>query len=108
MQLIPEFNGPELSASGGVCYFCGSGRQPSDKGIVLTDINIHMEGIIEVCRNCVVQMSALYGCLSPEAADDLRARNREFGRRAGVAEKRLAKNDIISGLITELQEEATA
>lgn len=102
MQLIPEFNGP-ISASHGLCYLCHLPRRAGDEGVVDTGINIHMEGGLEICKPCIVEMAAMFGCLTPEKSKDLLKANREYGRKAQNAEKKLAHNDQIARLLGEIK-----
>jgi len=100
IQVVPDF-GP-TSATPGLCYFCRSPRQQGDKGVLSTGVAVDMEGMVELCQKCVEEMGAAFGCLNVEKSDELRKKNREYGRRAQVAEDRLAKQDRITSLIREL------
>jgi len=100
IQVVPDF-GP-TSATPGLCYFCRSPRQPGDKGVLSTGIAVDMEGMVELCQKCVEEMAHVFGCLTVEKSDELRKKNREYGRQAQAAEAKLAKRDEIVKLLKEL------
>lgn len=105
MQLIPGFGGVGSSASPGLCYRCRSHVQ-HDAPVVSTGIWVEMEGLVEFCRQCVVEMASLYGLIAPDKAEALRKSNRslgqqlkaQYGVQASLDKQVSALNDQIEAL----------
>lgn len=107
-QLVPDFGDVGHSASPGLCYICGSDQQEADPGVVSTGKWIEAEGIMEICAACLIEASALVGCVGPvkaaevaERLDALRLSNRSLGRQVKAL---LAENDSIRERLMDAQE----
>ncbi len=79
IQLIPEFSEVGVSATPGVCYMCRTDRQPKAEGVASTGHFIEAEGLMELCKACVLELAALFGVCEPENAERLRSTNRRLG-----------------------------
>ena len=79
IQTYPEFHSAGVSASPGVCYFCGTHRRAEEEAVLSTGVAIHMEGMLELCRACVLEMASHFGAIAPEKAAQLRETNRRLG-----------------------------
>lgn len=51
------------------CMICGNGT--CDEGYVKLGVFYDFEGEQYLCRNCVIQIAELFGCLTPEEAQHL-------------------------------------
>ncbi len=79
MQTYREFSGLGVAATPGVCYLCNTPRQPSAEVVVNTGRFIEGEGVLEVCRACVLEMAGFFGVAAPDKAANLRQQNRTLG-----------------------------
>lgn len=104
MRLVPDFT-DYPSASPGLCYFCRCIRREGEPGVIQTDTAIDMEGLVEICVACVTEMGALFGMLTAERSEKLVKANREYGRQAKAALKRVERDDVIGKLVRELKAE---
>lgn len=101
IQLMPEF-GQLNSASSGVCYICNVDRQPKAEGVVSTGHFIEAEGLLELCKACVLEMAALFGVVEGDRALRLGDTNRRLGMQLKAS---LATQDAQGKTITALAEQ---
>lgn len=109
-RLVPDFPGRPLSATAG-CYFCAGIRKHNDPGVVDTGHNVHMEGRVYVCVQCVEWLGSLVGLLDratarelSESNERLSASNRSFGSSLRAADRRAeAAEDAVEALRAEIK-----
>lgn len=102
MKLHPEFLGIR-SASPGVCWLCRRSKNATDAVIDLQR-DIDMEGAVQLCETCAVEMGHLVGMITPtdrRNRDDLRSELAKETERADLAEEAL---DRLSSVYDARQE----
>lgn len=94
--LVQEVPGAPISASPGVCYFCGSSQRqyqderfPAYEPFIDLATSIDFEGFVYMCSTCLIEIGGLIGMVPQTDVAELKRTNRTLGRRNQILADKL-------------------